>query len=190
VPMEWLLPTAEAVICAAMQSNDDGFQKTSVAAYAHVDRLFAKQVSRDTHLQDVLFRLREGSIDFEQTKKNYMNDPALNSTLMTILRALVTRGSFALEQKLTLLSRLDILSDDEKPNVIEEVNNELKRTLEFVKMFQQQFSPELDVLITQLEIMEDDEKLGNGDAEVDDESTAGTEESDDDMSNDNSTAFH
>lgn len=163
--VKWCLPVAEAVSCDALKNEDNGVwrERSTVDAYAHEARKFAYHLGKDTFLQSILTRLNANDIRVEETE----NDPVLRSALMAILRGFQTRADFAVDQKLLFLGRFGLLSDDEKERVLEEVNQELRQTLKFLKHFQSQLSPELDERINNLEIMLTvNEPRGRGDEDT------------------------
>jgi len=143
--MHWLHP-ANAIACAAF--NVDRGDLLGVSAFASMDRLFAGDLYADKYLQNVLNRLKEGDIDPEMD----LSDTCLCSALLSIVRALKCRAKFAFYQKLRLLKYAhQFTCTEENRSVIKEADKEIESTLEFVKEFQEAFSPELDTYIKGLE---------------------------------------
>ena len=142
--MEWMIPSAQVVSSKALESNVR--RRSSVDAYAKMDRLFARHFEMDEFLQSVFARLQKGEITSEELKKK----PAVRSACLTILRGLVARANFAADQKHQMISS----GNQESSFAMVAVNQELDRTLDFVRKFQEQFSPDLDLYIEILETLQ------------------------------------
>jgi hypothetical protein len=153
--MEWPLPIAEAQPSIMSESNH---YISSVEAYASIDRTFAVDLEHGEYLKTVLQDLKEG-VD--------RHEVAFQSAKHSIVRGFLARADFAAEQKILVLQckMKEALknNDKNKLNLLQadanEIENEVKCTLEIVQHFQKIMSPRLDLSVETLKVLRDNVKL-------------------------------
>lgn len=130
---------------------------SSVEEIACIDRTFAKDFEVDEYLKTVFANLKDGII---------IDTPEFISATHTIVRALLVRADFALEQKMMLrqkmyeaLKRHDDRMFIEYLGDSEQVEEEVKRTYDVLSSFNGILSPRLNTIVDDLKRARDELKL-------------------------------
>jgi pyruvate/2-oxoacid:ferredoxin oxidoreductase alpha subunit len=152
--MEWPFPIAVTQPSAASESSEI---VSSVEAYASTDRTFAMDFEDDEYLQQVLHDLNEG-IDRDKL--------AFQIAKQAIVPVFLTRADFAAEQALVVrLKMREAVRKNDKNYLlsvkadIDDVENEVKHTLEVLQSFQRILSPRLDLSVDTLRGVQEHVKL-------------------------------
>jgi hypothetical protein len=154
--MEWPFPIANPPLPSMVSENTQ--YVTSVEAYASLDRTFAQDFEYDECLRSVFNELKQG-ID-------HNDDVYFQSVKLTIVRALLTRGDYAAEQKLMMRNYMEealkAKDTNKYPQLLAdagEVEREVKDTLSVLMHFEDVLSPRLDLSVECLRTLRDDVKL-------------------------------
>lgn len=147
--MKWFSTPAEIVAPELLDQKDKFNRKVleSVHAYAEQDRLFFIQLGDDPFMRSMLDRLLKNELD--------KDDPITRSQVMTIIRAIKTRGNFSIDQKIRLISRMDSLKGNDYQAVVDLVNKDLAATFEIIKIYKNPLSPYLDRTVKMISQMKE-----------------------------------
>lgn len=144
-----------------------------------MDFLFANQIQEDAFLSNTFLQYKSGEITKEQIEKN----PGQKTTVESALRAMLNRAKFAICQKALSMRFFENIGNDDHPalsrneviQLQEEVDTEVKKAIDYLKVFKEDYSMIMGGVLKNLENCLCESEGYDGGYDQDEDETAATE---------------